>query len=169
MPSDLHQIAHLMHIIDLLLLRRILHDEHRIILREGFPVQPHRTLVRHQGYALLGHEPPQHLAVLKILLAVFIGLLPGILIDHILISGHREIMHLYRAVDIYILLFPAFLHISHKESADRAASRPLAFLTKLCKEGVHIILHIDLRAVAHISYLTNIFWYLSFHLYSPLI
>ena len=158
-----------MDIVDLLLLRRILHDEHRIFLRKSFPVQPHSALVRHQRNPLLGHEPPQHLAVLKILLAVLIRLLPRIFINHILISGQREIMHLYRAVDIYILLIPAFLHISHEESSDRAASRPLTFLAELYEKGIHIILHIDLRAVAHISYLTNIFWYLSFHLYSPLI
>ena len=158
-----------MYIVDFLLLRRILHDKHCIFLGERLPVQLHCALVRHKRNSLLCHEPAKHLAVLKILLAVLIRLLPCILIDHILTAQHRKLMHLYRTVDVYIFFSASFLHVSHKEGADRAAPGSLTFLTQLHEKGIYIILHIDLRTVTYISYLTNIFWYLSFHLYSPLI
>ena len=65
-------------------------------------------------------------------------------------------MHLDCSIYVDILFIRSRLDISHKESSHWSLSRLLAFFAQLCEKRIHIILHINLRAVAHISNLSDI-------------
>ena len=126
-------------------------------------MQLHRRPVRFKRRARVNDEPAEHLPVIKKLLAVLIPVFPRIIIDHIIRAGHLQLMHLDRAIYIDIITRIPGLHVPHQKSAHRNISGFYTFLTQLTKKRIYIILNIDLRIVAHIADLPDIFRYLSLH------
>ena len=116
-----------------------------------------RGCLRDERDTRMRHEPAQHLSLLKILFAVLVCTFPRVFIDHIFIARHLQVVHLDRSIYVNIFLVRARLDIPHKERAHRTFSCLFTFFAELREKSVYIIFYINLRTVAHISDLPDIF------------